>query len=143
MNYSLSRYNYPFEKNGRFFLYNLLSASIIEVDAKVYEKICASDLNSLTSDILEDLHSQGFLVEEGTNEVEKYEYYYNCARFQENFHKLKITILPTYACNLACPYCFEGTKKEWDAIEKQPSWDAGTGPYIVYCTDGEIAKLQN
>ena len=46
-------------------------------------------------------------------------------------------------CSSLASIKFEGTKKEWDAIEKQPSWDAGTGPYIVYCTDGEIAKLQN
>ncbi len=38
---------------------------------------------------------------------------------------------------------FEGTKAEWNRIEKLSgylSWDDYTGEYIIYCTDGRIAK---
>lgn len=38
---------------------------------------------------------------------------------------------------------YEGTKAEWNKIEKMRgylSWDDHTGEYIIYCTDGRIAK---
>ena len=40
---------------------------------------------------------------------------------------------------------FEGTKAEWNRIEKKidnyvSNWDQDTGEYIIYCTDGRIAK---
>ena len=41
--------------------------------------------------------------------------------------------------NLLC-IKYNGTKEQWKAIEKGTDWDAGTGNYTVYCTDGEITK---
>lgn len=35
---------------------------------------------------------------------------------------------------------YEGTMAEWNAIEKGTDWDAGTGNYTVYCSDGTITK---
>lgn len=39
---------------------------------------------------------------------------------------------------------FDGTKSEWNQIEKKTGsfsgWDNDTGEYIIYCTDGRIAK---
>lgn len=35
---------------------------------------------------------------------------------------------------------FIGTIEEWEAIKKGKNWDAGTGDYTVYCTNGSIAK---
>ena len=36
---------------------------------------------------------------------------------------------------------FSGTKAQWNAISKGDGWDSITPPtYIVYCTDGKIAK---
>ena len=35
---------------------------------------------------------------------------------------------------------YSGTIEQWDAIEKGTDWDAGTGNYTVYCSDGEITK---
>ena len=36
--------------------------------------------------------------------------------------------------------CYSGTMAEWNAIEKGTDWDAGTGNYTVYCSDGTITK---
>lgn len=41
--------------------------------------------------------------------------------------------------NLLC-IRYNGTIEQWNAIEKGTDWDAGTGNYTVYCTDGEITK---
>ena len=35
---------------------------------------------------------------------------------------------------------FNGTKEQWEAVQKLPEWDSDTGNYTVYCTDGQIAK---
>lgn len=35
---------------------------------------------------------------------------------------------------------FEGTVEEWGTIEKNPYWNNRTSDYIIYCSDGEIAK---
>ena len=41
--------------------------------------------------------------------------------------------------NLLC-IRYNGTKEQWNAIEKGTDWDDGTGNYTVYCSDGEITK---
>lgn len=40
---------------------------------------------------------------------------------------------------------FEGTKAEWEAISKDPSWDyyASENGYTVKCTDGDIFNKVN
>lgn len=35
---------------------------------------------------------------------------------------------------------YQGTKAQWEAIEKGWGWGYFTGNYIVHCTDGDIAK---
>lgn len=35
---------------------------------------------------------------------------------------------------------FQGTIEQWQAIKKGYSWDAMTGDYVVYCTNGNIPK---
>ena len=35
---------------------------------------------------------------------------------------------------------FNGTVEQWNAIEKDISWTLGTGEFVIYCTNGSIAK---
>lgn len=35
---------------------------------------------------------------------------------------------------------FEGTKQQWEAIEKGENWDINIRKYTVHCTDGDIEK---
>ena len=58
-----------------------------------------------------------------------------------------ITSLPMamfYKCTSLATINFEGTIEEWNNVEKHYdlnfSWDTSTGEYIIYCTDGQIAK---
>jgi hypothetical protein len=44
-------------------------------------------------------------------------------------------------CDSLTSIHFDGTKAQWQAIDKDNSWDSFTGGnYTVCCTDGEIAK---
>ena len=45
-----------------------------------------------------------------------------------------------YNCSKLTSINFNGTKAEWNAIEKNDGWDINTGNYTIRCTDGEIAK---
>ena len=45
-----------------------------------------------------------------------------------------------YNCSKLTSINFNGTKAEWNAIEKNDLWDSKTGNYTIKCTDGEITK---
>jgi len=69
--------------------------------------------------------------------------FYNC-----DF--IKTVTIPknvTYIVEQAFQNCFsltsiiyDGTVSEWNGISKETSWDTSTPDYIIYCTDGSIAK---
>ncbi|MBO5715661.1 MAG: leucine-rich repeat domain-containing protein [Clostridia bacterium] len=55
----------------------------------------------------------------------------------------EITKLPMYVfsdCTSLKEIHFNGTKEQWNNLEKDNDWDKNTGDYIVYCIDGEIIK---
>ncbi|MDE7438983.1 MAG: leucine-rich repeat domain-containing protein [Clostridia bacterium] len=44
-------------------------------------------------------------------------------------------------CSALADITFDGTKDEWNKIEKASFWDDTTGDYTVHCTDEDIAKI--
>ena len=46
-------------------------------------------------------------------------------------------------CRRLNKICFQGTKAEWRAIEKEPDWNNWTGKYTVHCIDGKLDKEGN
>ena len=44
-----------------------------------------------------------------------------------------------YGCDSLTSITYNGTVSEWNAISKDEHWDS-TADYIVYCTDGTVAK---
>ena len=43
-------------------------------------------------------------------------------------------------CSKLAYIFYSGTIAEWNAIDKGADWDAGTGNYTVYCSNGTITK---
>lgn len=43
-----------------------------------------------------------------------------------------------YGCGNLKSIQYNGTKKQWDEIEKYKGWDNCTGKYTIYCIDGKI-----
>ncbi len=43
-------------------------------------------------------------------------------------------------CNQLESITFNGTKEQWNNIDKETGWDKNTGGYTIHCTDGDIAK---
>jgi len=54
---------------------------------------------------------QHFLVDGNADESTEYLYFYNHTRFAKSAKTLAVTIIPSYGCNLACPYCLQGQNK--------------------------------
>ena len=45
-----------------------------------------------------------------------------------------------FSCDSLMEITFDGTVEQWNAIEKSSVWGGGQGSYLIYCTNGEIAK---
>ncbi|MBU7016212.1 MAG: radical SAM protein [Theionarchaea archaeon] len=92
-------------KNG-YALYNTLNESILFCDEELKNAVENNDFDVLSPEYREALKKYGVITEESTNELLIYQYRYNCRVFDTN--KIQFTVVTTYACNLACPYCYEG-----------------------------------
>lgn len=105
-----SRYNFLFESDNVYFIYNSLSNSFAELDSETYfqlMKFKENDSVALSDEELEkQLISMKVLVEDDRDELNKIKYQVHKKRFYDKH--LGLTINPTLHCNFACPYCFEG-----------------------------------
>lgn len=45
-----------------------------------------------------------------------------------------------YICSGLTSIEYDGTIEQWQAIQFGENWNAGTGEYVVHCTDGTVAK---
>lgn len=105
-----SRYNFLFDSDGGFFIYNSLSNSFAELDSETYCEL--SNLKDTDNVVLTDkelmkqLISMKILVDDDRDELNKIKFLVQKKRFYDRH--LGLTINPTLHCNFACPYCFEG-----------------------------------
>lgn len=104
-----SKYNYFFETESVFLLYNSLTNSFAELEEETYKELVRmKELNQLPVDdaeLEEQLVSMKVLVEDDRDEINRIKYQAQYRRF--NNKHLGLTINPTLHCNFACPYCFE------------------------------------
>ncbi len=117
MSFRLSKYTLQVPAdppNGKTLLYNTLTRSIVQVNETSLNIIHNPErqqcLTSQEQDALQQLKQLGVLVNE-----EEDEFSGGCAwyqRIRNDRSVIHLTVLTTYSCNLACPYCVEnGVKK--------------------------------
>lgn len=116
--YKPSYYNYYFFIKDEPYVYNLLSTAIAKLDTDLFTKI-EKETNNISSDVLGALIQEGFVVENSLDEKKQYQYFYDSLRFGEGTRNLHIMFIPTYECNLRCPYCYEGNNKNHKVISPQ------------------------
>lgn len=114
-----SKYNEYFELNGNHYLYNILSTALAEIDQNICDAIKNKSLASLDDSIIIAMKEKHFIVEDDLDEVQEYMYFYNSIRYGVGSQKLGITFIPTYNCNLSCPYCMQGLNKNHDMISEE------------------------
>lgn len=112
----------PYDKET-YILFHTLKGGIalIDVEAKNFLEshsksgFAASEIKeSQVREAVLNLLESGFLIDEEVDESALYRYFLNRNRF-DHFHAAFL-ILTTYACNLACKYCYQGLQKRTDIM---------------------------
>jgi len=110
----LSRYNLiiPTDKKGEYILYNTLGCSAFVIDEEVkniLDNSASIDENTFDKNCFQAFKEAGILIDDKVDERNIVRVLREDARFHKSY--MKFVVLTTYACNLACPYCFEGKGK--------------------------------
>lgn len=113
----VSKYSFTFEYKNKYYLYNTLSNSLIEIDKSIYsllknnmEENKEVNQDEIDNETLEELLKRNFLVEDQTDGFLKYKTFIQHRRAESKF--MHLTIAPTMDCCFNCHYCFEKYKKK-------------------------------
>jgi uncharacterized protein len=117
--YKFSHYNFLFEAAGKKYIYNTLSTAMAELDEQTALAIDEGDMSRVKAEYCSIMKDQHFLVDQKANETDEYFYFYDRTRFGKSSESLSINFIPSYNCNLACPYCLQGQKKENKSISNE------------------------
>jgi len=111
-----SRYNVHADlPDGGKVVANLLTGRIETVDAGTWARYLADGTSFTPPDdgvgaTAMRLLDLGFIVSGGCDERDLVRHYYHGLRYDES--EQFVSIAPTLACNLRCPYCFQGSVQE-------------------------------
>lgn len=108
-----SRYNFIWTvgETNRAVLFNCLNGASMEINKTHLDLLNESnefDIDKLPEEktkIATELKKNGFLINDFVDELSILKFRNASARYNKNIFTL--TIIPTYACNLECFYCFE------------------------------------
>lgn len=107
----LSLYTYLFERDNKYYLYNSQTSFLSAIDKDFYELLYNHDFEKLEDDVLSVLKEKGIIIDDS----HYYDYYYTSRQgfisSIGNLETLELVVAPTTSCNFACPYCFEGEKR--------------------------------
>ncbi len=123
-----SRFNLviPIEEDNNYLIYNTLTGAQVMVDEKTLDIIQGISDKKVEAEVKEEteegglssfdeLKGLGIVVDDEIDEGLELEYWFQQIKFDASL--LNITLLTTYACNLACTYCYEegvGSKASLD-----------------------------
>lgn len=117
-----SVYNYfvPYGKN-KYLLFNAHSNALALVDEEMkeaFEHFDENVLSSLPEDDLEIMKERMFLMDDKTDEIYRirFRYFWHIVNNYNNL--VELTFIMTYACNLACTYCYEKDIKNTKSMGK-------------------------
>ena len=108
----LSLYVHLFEKGTDYYLYNSQTGLLTTIARPIYKALYNRDFGSLPEEAIKALKEKTIIVDDHF----LYDYYekkrlshFSSIGAQDS---LNLVIAPTTGCNFACPYCFEGEKKD-------------------------------
>lgn len=112
----LSRYAHVYEVPAGAVLFSARSGAVAELPKRTFSRVrrLLADLkdgrapSASVASLVDQLIEGGFLVDRELDEIAAVESEYHAGRKDSQF---LLTILPTFACNLACDYCFVGKKR--------------------------------
>jgi len=116
--YKPSFYNLVIPLNEeKFILFNTLRNVVAKIDRETKEALETCSLERLDNEIITRMKETGIIVSKNLNELDYLKY----LRMLHLMHigsspRVGVTLVMTYACNLACPYCYEGNKKTKEGL---------------------------
>lgn len=110
-----SKYNFLFNKEGKYFIYSALSNFFAEIPIEYYNecKECESTNNIeplLSDDFKEILIRKKVLVNSDEDEINRMIMQQNFRMYDNSY--MNLTIAPTQYCNFDCVYCYEDFRKK-------------------------------
>ena len=108
--------------NNKFILINYLTGACDIINDKVAKDISHNEFKNLDTFILNKLISRKYIFPSTSD------YNYFIKKIDEKLRAEKVKrypnflIIPTYECNLSCPYCFENTYKKQKSEQKNSKW---------------------
>lgn len=112
----LSRYNVFKIFDGRYFVFNTLNSSFLELTSEEYYML-NKNIKHLNNSLSENLFKNGMILRNDINELTILKDRY--LKEQQTKDLLTITIAPTLRCNFACPYCYENRDGKIISNEEQ------------------------
>jgi uncharacterized protein len=94
----------PTKTEGEYILANMMSGAVIAVDEEI--KSALENDAVFDAEMETTLLNLGILIPDTADEYSKFKVKYETKKYTVD--SPNFTLITTYACNLACPYCYEG-----------------------------------
>lgn len=101
----LSRYTKIIPRAHDYLILNFVSGSVLALDKAKGEKIIKNSFSELDHRDIEFLLDRLILVEEPGDDYDIYNAQRNIKRYSDK--SIHCVLIPTYACNFDCPYCYQ------------------------------------
>jgi uncharacterized protein len=102
-----SAYNMVIPCKKGFAAFNTLTGSLLFIDEEMKDILEKGHFESLQTKDLDILNREGFVIDDDLDEKQLLSF--KVKRLIYSSRIASFSVLPTYACNLACPYCYEGS----------------------------------
>lgn len=110
-----SRYTYLFKDKGLCYAYSSRNKSFVQLTPEIYNLLATNNIIGLNKinegKTLDILLSKKIVTTEIDDDDFKNILKINYLQTSFQTSHMSLTLLPTEGCNLCCPYCFEGVKR--------------------------------
>ena len=96
----------PTETEGEYLLTNTMSGAVVGIDEELKSLLEKRDITALDLETVKTFSELGIVIPDDLDEYQKFKVLYESTKYATD--SLYFTVITTYACNLACPYCYEG-----------------------------------